>query len=92
MNTKKIVKYRITGRTGGESNPNHFSTLGMKGRPKVEISNGRFSITGSSAEDMQDKIFVNTDDLQILKESLRDAMTRCNCPKAKIEVSLHLVE
>lgn len=87
MNAKRIVNYKITGQAKNESDPKHFLTLGMRGRPKLEIAKGNwFSITGSTRDD----VFENIQDLQILKESLREAIAKCNCSRIKIEVSLLL--
>lgn len=87
---KTIVEYKITGRTGDVANPERFLTLGMRGRPQIEISKGGwFVITGSM---QNDDVFESVKDLRVLRGSLRDAMIKCDCHLVKIRVSLTVEE
>lgn len=87
---KSFVEYTITGKTKDPSNPKRFLTLGMRGRPQLEKrGNGDwFLITGC----IRDEVFENVKDLRILQESLRDAITKCDCHLVTVRVSLTVEE
>ncbi len=87
MKANRVVEYTITGQAKNEDDPKRFLTLGILGRPQVEIKEkGWFLITGS----IRDDVFENVENLQILQQSLREAITSCNCSRIKVKVSLRL--
>ena len=78
------IEYTISGQGG---NPADFLTLGFAGKQNLDFKGSWFYITNRFKNN---SVFKSDEDLEVLKQSLKDGIDRCGCSRVSVEVSLHI--